>query len=142
MKKALLIVTLICFAISLFTSCEKSTSDSQHSNIANLDNISTVNLTVTNDDFIPLKEISQKYIPVDAEPLDEAFKNTIISTYWVGEKIVVESFPKDKNGFVELGVFDPYDNNYEKITDMSFVIMVLCVFAWLGQALSDGANIK
>lgn len=123
MKKSLLAATLICFAFLLFTSCEKSTSDFQYSNTVNLDNISNINLTVTNDDFIPLKEVSQKSIfvdKVDKKQLDEVFEGTIISTYWVGEKIVVESFPKDKNGSVELGVFDPYDNNYEKITDMPF----------------------
>ena len=121
MKKSLLIITLACLNVALLTSCEKSSPDSQSVETVSADNISNINLTVTNDNFIPLKEVSQKSIfvdKVDKKQLDEAFKNTIISTYWVGEKIVVESFPKDKNGSVELGVFDPYDNNYEKITDI------------------------
>ncbi len=119
MKKSFLIITLICFVFAFFTSCENSVPD-QRTNTISLENISNVNLTVTNDDFIPLKEISQKHISVEKKQIDETFKGTIISAYWVGEKIVIESFPEDKNDSVELGVFDPYSNNYEKITDMPF----------------------
>ncbi len=31
--------------------------------------------------------------------------------------------------------------NLLKIIDMTFIIVILCVFAWLGQALKDGADI-
>ncbi len=89
MKKSLLIITLACLNVALLTSCEKSSPDSQSVETVSADNISNINLTVTNDNFIPLKEVSQKSIfvdKVDKKQLDEAFKNTIISTYWVGEK--------------------------------------------------------
>ena len=37
---------------------------------------------------------------------------------------------------------DGFPRNSKSNCNMAFIIMILCVFGWLGQALKDGANIK
>lgn len=37
---------------------------------------------------------------------------------------------------------DGFPRNNITPSRMSFLIFILCVFGWLGQALNDGANIK
>ena len=37
---------------------------------------------------------------------------------------------------------DGFPRNSKSNCNMAFIIMILCVFGWLGQALKDGADIK
>ncbi|MCM1528888.1 MAG: hypothetical protein NC093_02710 [Alistipes sp.] len=123
MKKNFAYAVVACCALVMLASCKNEQSDSQSVNNVDVENISAVNLTVTKEDPILLKEVSQKTICVDEielKQLDESFNGAIISANWLDDRIVVESFPKDKINFVELGVIDPEENSYKKISDIPF----------------------
>lgn len=116
MKKISLINILsLLISICLF-SCQSSKLNND------FDNNETIDITLTKK-CIQLKEKAQKNINldnVDTQKIADEFNGNIISANWVGEKIVIESYPKDVKGCIELGLFDPYNNIYNKKSNITF----------------------
>ena len=121
MKRLIVISVIACLSSTLFVSCdkisEKKNSDSTNTKKFDISTSDSINLSLKNDTFIPLKETVQKHIYFDeisAYKLDESIDEQIISSYWVDDKIIIESFNENDTDCIELGVLDPYNNNYSK----------------------------
>lgn len=127
MKRLIIISVIACLSCTLFVSCdkisEKKNSDSTNTKKFDISTSDYINLSLKNDTFIPLKETVQKHIYFDeisAYKLDKSIDEQIISSYWVDDKIIIESFNENDTDCIELGVLDPYNNNYSKKMDIPF----------------------
>lgn len=130
MKKlsfALALMSSLCLLCT--ASCgdkEKNSSSSIENNLGNYSEQAENNITelnLRNDYFTELKHIDQKVIDLneyELKSLDSSFNGTPVSLTCIKDKIITCSYPADEQNCIETGIFDPYNNTYEKIDRMPF----------------------
>lgn len=79
-------------------------------------NITELNLR--NDYFTELKhKESQKQLNLEKyelKNLDSSFNGTLVSVNCIKDKLIINSYPADEQNCIETGIFNPYNNTYEK----------------------------
>lgn len=123
LSSAFALMSLLCLLCTV--SCndksrKKSSSSSIESNLGNYSEQAENNITELNlrsDYFTELKHSNQKVIELneyELKSLDSSLNGTLVSVTCVKDKIITCSYPADEQNCIETGIFDPYNNTYEK----------------------------
>lgn len=120
-KKLIAVPALLLSSLCLF-SCSNvkknsSVTESTVEDSTDASDNNIVELNVRNNTFTELKHTIMRYIELDnyeVKKIDSSVQGIISSVTWLNDKIIMETYPDDENGCVEIGIFDPYNNKYEK----------------------------